>query len=181
MKIYTKTGDDGSTGLFSGTRVSKDSSYIDAYGTVDELNSWLGFCGAVSRDKEISEELVHIQNDLHVVCADLATPMESKAKIDRVKAERAKRLEGRIDEFEKELKPLTQFILAGGSELGARLHIARTVCRRAERLVVAHASKEKVNHEVVVYLNRLSDYLFVIARLANRRGQVEDILWDPKR
>lgn len=181
MKIYTKTGDDGTTGLFSGGRVPKNSSYIEAYGSVDELNSWLGLCGAASHDKEISAELLQIQNDLHTVCADLATPLDSKAKVERIKGDRAKRLEKKIDDFETELKPLTQFILAGGSELSARLHVARTVCRRAERRLMDHASKEKLNNEVLIYLNRLSDYLFVIARLANRRGQVEDILWDSKK
>jgi cob(I)alamin adenosyltransferase len=181
VKIYTKTGDNGTTGLFSGGRVSKNSSYIEAYGTVDELNAWIGFCIAASRDKEISEDLLRVQNELHGVCADLATPDSAKAKVERIKGEWAKRLESRIDALELELRPLTQFILAGGSELSARLHVARTVCRRAERLVVDHASKEKVNAEVVTYLNRLSDYLFVLARVANRRTQVEDVLWDPKK
>lgn len=177
MKIYTKTGDDGTTGLFSGKRVSKTSSYIEAYGTVDELNSWIGHCGAVSFDREISEDLIQIQNNLHVLCADLATPMEAKGKIERVNQLPAENLERRIDAMEQELRPLTQFILPGGGELASRLHIARTVCRRAERAVVAHAENEKVNHEVPVYLNRLSDYLFVLARVANKRAQIEDLLW----
>ncbi|MBN8554006.1 MAG: cob(I)yrinic acid a,c-diamide adenosyltransferase [Deltaproteobacteria bacterium] len=178
MKIYTKTGDDGTTGLFSGKRVPKTSSYIGAYGTVDELNSFVGFAAVVSKDSEISKELFQIQNDLHVLCSDLATPLDANAKIHRIESARTSRLENAIDLFEKELQPLKQFILAGGSELSARLHLARTVSRRAEREVLLHAEKEKINAEALIYLNRLSDYLFVLARLANHRAQISDVFWD---
>jgi cob(I)alamin adenosyltransferase len=178
MKIYTKTGDDGTTGLFSGKRVPKTSSYIAAYGTVDELNAFIGFCAAASKDPEISKELFQIQNDLHMVCADLATPLDANAKVHRVEPARAKRLESSIDNFEKELQPLKQFILAGGSELSARLHLARVTARRAEREVIAHGEGEKINAESIVYLNRLSDFLFVLARVANHRAKVSDVFWD---
>ena len=178
MKIYTKTGDDGTTGIFSGKRVSKNSSAIEAYGTVDELNAFIGFCAAVSEDMEISKELMQIQNDLHLVCADLATPLDAKVKIHRLENSRALRLEKSIDRFEKELQPLKQFILAGGSELASRLHLARTIARRAERRVITHAGLEKTNEEVIVYLNRLSDFLFVIARVANHRSKISDIFWN---
>ena len=183
MKIYTKTGDDGTTGLFSGGRVLKNSSYIEAYGTVDELNSWIGHCQAVCKDKEIATHLDQIQHDLHAVCADLATPIDAKAaaKIERVGEGRAEKLEGWIDSYEKELKPLTQFILAGGSELASRFHIARTVARRAERLAVAHSQLEKINFLTIVYINRLSDLLFVLARVANHRAGVADVTWDKTR
>lgn len=177
MKIYTKTGDDGTTGLFSGSRVPKSSSYVEAYGSVDEVNAWIGYCAASTKDKEFHRDLLAIQHDLHSVCADLATPLASKGKVLRIQADRANRLEKLVDHFEAELSPLTQFILAGGSELSARLHIARTVCRRAEREVIRHSEKEKMNSEVVIYLNRLSDLLFVMARAANRRAGLGDVLW----
>ncbi|MDB5037221.1 MAG: ATP/cobalamin adenosyltransferase [Bacteriovoracaceae bacterium] len=178
MKIYTKTGDDGTTGLFSGKRVSKSSSYIEAYGNVDELNSWIGYCLSGCKDKEFQKDLLLIQHDLHTVCADLATPIDSNGKISRVGPNRATHLEKLIDKFEIELSPLTRFILAGGTALSSQLHIARTVCRRAERSVYRHSEQEKVNHEVIVYLNRLSDLLFVMARVANHRAGVQDVFWD---
>jgi len=180
MKIYTKTGDDGTTGLFSGKRVSKTSSYIDAYGTVDEVNAFVGMALTSSADAEISKMLIQVQHDLHAVCADLATPADAaQAKhVERVEAKRSKQLEVWIDKMETELEPLKQFILAGGTELSSRLHVARTVCRRAERAVIAHAESEKANSETIIYLNRLSDFLFVLARLANRRAKRDDVLWD---
>ncbi len=178
MKIYTKTGDDGTTALFSGKRVSKSAAVIEAYGTVDELNSWIGYSAVVSKDAEISQLLSQIQHDLHVVCADLATPSDAKAKIERTSNERTQRLEKIIDKMDAELEPLKNFILAGGSELSGRLHIARTVARRAERLVISHASEASINSEIVIYINRLSDLLFVLARIANKRAGVSDIAWD---
>lgn len=178
MKIYTKTGDDGSTGLFSGKRVPKNSSYIEAYGTVDELNAWIGHCNSACSDEEISEKLIQIQNDLHTLCADLATPLDAKTgKVERLDEKRSQKMEPWIDAFENELKPLTQFILAGGTELASRFHIARTVARRAERLMVSHSQSEKVNPQTIVYMNRLSDLLFVMARVANHRAGVPDIFW----
>jgi cob(I)alamin adenosyltransferase len=178
MKIYTKTGDTGTTGLFSGARVSKSSSYVEAYGSVDELNAWIGYCVSHCKEKDLRSELLQIQHDLHVVCADLATPIDAKAKITRLNSEKTLRLEKRLDRHEEELSPLTQFILAGGSDLSAKLHIARTVCRRAEREVIRHSEREKANPEVAVFLNRLSDLLFVMARVANRRADLPDVIWE---
>jgi len=183
MKIYTKTGDLGSTSLFSGERVSKDSSYIEAYGTVDELNAFIGFAAAISQDKELLQIFKRIQNDLHSVCADLATPHDAKnaSKVERLSSDLAKHFEKLMDDFEKELPPLNQFILAGGTELASRLHLARTVARRAERTVIAHSQKEKLNSEIIIYLNRLSDLLFVLARIANKRAAIPDVFWQKKK
>ena len=181
MKIYTKTGDDGTTGLFSGKRVSKDSSYIETYGTVDELNAFIGHAMTVCEDKSLYDCLLQIQHDLHAVCADLATPLDANVKIERIADVRARRLETWIDDFEKELQPLRQFILAGGSELASRIHIARTIARRAEREAVAHAQQVDANAETIIYLNRLSDFLFVLARVANHRLKVQDVTWDKNR
>lgn len=178
MKIYTKTGDDGTTGLFSGTRVSKSSSYVEAYGSVDELNAFVGFAIAGCKDKEIERELLRIQHDLHALGADLATPLDAKVKIHRVDSSRSERLERFVDKLQTELKPITQFILAGGSELAARLHLCRTVCRRAERAVMRHCEAQSANPEILVYLNRLGDLLFVLARAANYRADVSDVYWD---
>jgi len=180
MKIYTKTGDDGSTGLFSGLRVAKDSSAIESYGTVNELNAWLGLVISASQDTELNSVLNQIQHDLHRLCADLATPLDAKTAAERMAPEQTKRLENWIDQFEKELSPLTQFILAGGSEQAARLHIARTISRRAERRLVSHSKLQEINENTLVYLNRLSDLLFVMARLANKRLSLSDRLWDKK-
>jgi len=181
MKIYTRTGDEGETGLFTGRRVLKNSSYLEAYGNVDELNSWIGLSLVSISQPTLRDQLLQIQHDLHVVCADLATPLDASAKIERVKSDRAERLEKLIDQMEKDLQPLTQFILAGGSEAAARLHIARTVCRRSERGIVAHFHQEKGNPEVVVYINRLSDYLFVAARWINAKSNFADVVWDKAR
>jgi len=177
LKIYTKTGDDGTTGLFSGKRIPKSSSYLSAYGTVDELNAVLGLAASVCSSDEIRNLLQQIQGDLHGIGADLATPKDSKNKVARTEEASVQHLEEAIDRFEKELSPLKQFILPGGSELAARLHFARTVARRAEREVFSHSEREEINQIVVKYLNRLSDLLFVMARVANRRGKVEDIPW----
>jgi cob(I)alamin adenosyltransferase len=180
MKIYTKTGDDGSTGLFSGRRVSKDSSYIDSYGTVDEVNSLIGWClvEAAHLDSPLREQLVQIQHDLHAVCADLATPLDASVSMKRVTEDRILRLEKWMDAAELDLKPLKNFILAGGDELAARLHIARTVARRAERITVTHAKAEEVNPLTIRYLNRLSDYLFMAARWANHHQGISDVEWN---
>ena len=177
MKIYTKTGDEGQTGLFSGKRVSKSSLQVDAYGEVDELNSWLGMVNSKIGFDDIRVELTRIQHDLHRVGADLATPLEGASKVDRMTGDRTLALEGLIDRFESELSPLTQFILPGGSTAAASLHIARCVCRRAERAVVRFQENLAVNAEVIRYLNRLSDLLFVLARVANHRTHTADVLW----
>lgn len=167
MRIYTRTGDQGETGLFGGKRVSKASLRIEAYGTVDELNSLLGLVAAEAKDAQIKTLLERIQNELHIVEAELANPSESAGP--RIQAQHVTALETQCDLLEAELPPLKRFILPGGSRLGAQLHLARTVARRAERRVVALATKEAVNPELIKYLNRLSDLLFLLARTANHR------------
>lgn len=181
MKIYTKTGDTGETGLFGGQRVNKSSSYVEAYGSADELNAWLGFLAEESKKAHLYEAVIQIQHDLHSLCADLATPFDKKTKIVRFSAEASKRLEAWIDEAQDKLPGLKNFILPGGSYLSSKFHIARTVCRRAEREVVRLSQEVKINLEVLKYLNRLSDLLFVYARLANKELGVADIDWDQSR
>ena len=178
MKIYTRTGDTGDTSLFDGTRVKKSDARVDAYGEVDELNAWLGLARASRVDPELDAELVHIQRDLFALGAQLADPADKIA--DRVtKAtlgdEDVVRLERLIDRLETELPPLRHFILAGGSPAGAALHVARTVCRRAERRMVS--LEPPVDAVLLRYVNRLSDLLFVLARVANHRGGVTEIAW----
>ncbi len=173
MKIYTKTGDRGETGLLGSGRVSKASPRIEAYGTVDELNAVLGLVAVeLADDPEMGKIVEHIQNDLHRVCADLASPDLADERIPRVKARHVEALEELCDRLEEELPPLRQFVLPGGARAAAGLHWARTVCRRAERRVVAlvESERDRVNPEVVRYLNRLSDLLFLLARRANLRA-----------
>lgn len=178
-KIYTKTGDDGHTGLFDGTRVLKADPRVAAYGDIDELNAWLGAVRAEGVDGQIGDEIEHIQRDLFAVGATLADPRHKiAARVTKalVTGEHVERLEGLIDQFEAELTPLTRFILAGGSRAGAALHIARTVCRRAERRIVA-LGDEGADPTVIVYVNRLSDLLFVMARVVNARAGVPETEW----
>ena len=179
MKIYTRTGDDGETGLFDGTRVSKSDPRVAAYGDVDELNAWLGFVRASTDDKDVKAMLESIQRDLFGLGARLADP--AKRIADRVTkaavtSQDAARLEQWIDRLELELAPLRRFILAGGASTGAALHVARTVCRRAERSIVALGA-DAVEPELVVYINRLSDLLFVMARAVNRRAGAPELEW----
>jgi cob(I)alamin adenosyltransferase len=182
MKIYTKTGDDGSTGVVSGRRVKKASSMIESYGTVDELNSFMGWCAVQALASDVlASHIDQIQNDLHVVAADLATPPDVQPKLGRTQASRVSRLEKWIDEFEQDLEPLRNFVLPGGSELASRLHIARTVARRCEREVLRLSEEQQVHSIVHVYLNRLSDYLFVAARWSNFKSKIPDRLWDQQK
>jgi cob(I)alamin adenosyltransferase len=178
LKIYTKTGDTGETSLFDNTRVSKSDARVDAYGEVDELNACLGAARAAGLDAELSAMLEEIQRELFAIGARLADPAHRIAarvsKADVVDAHVA-RLETIIDRLETGLPPLRRFILPGGSQGGSLLHLARTVCRRAERRVVALASS--VDPVVVIYLNRLSDLLFVMARAANHRSGVPETEW----
>ena len=181
MKIYTKTGDDGATGLFGGGRVQKDDPRVEAYGDVDELNAVLGLARAMEPMPRIDEILVPMQRDLFSIGALLATPdlekMEkhlSKASIDE---RRISDLERAIDQCEQELEPLKAFIIPGGSRKGAVLHVARTVCRRAERRVVHLQRDVEIPGLVVIYLNRLSDLLFMLARLANVRSGAGEVTW----
>jgi cob(I)alamin adenosyltransferase len=179
MKIYTKKGDSGETSLFGGKRVSKSSKRIEVYGTVDELNSVVGVAlshGVVSRAKEL---LNKIQIQLFVLGSDLATPPSKKVKIDRIGASEVKFLESAIDELEESLEPLTSFILPGGSPSGATLHVARTVCRRAERLAVDCSKTDEISDSAIKYLNRLSDFLFVLARFQNKKTGNDETKWLP--
>ena len=180
-RIYTKTGDGGDTGLGDGTRVAKDHARVEAYGQVDELNAVLGLLAAYCPDAPDSALLRAIQNDLFDVGGDLCVPAadgEQPGASLRVTAAQAERLEAAIDRHNDHLQPLRSFILPGGTPAAAWLHLARTVCRRAERAVVTLAKADAVNPQVVVYLNRLSDYLFVVARVANDGG-TGDVLWVP--
>lgn len=176
MKIYTKTGDDGTTGLWGGLRVSKDSVRVQAYGTVDECNAILGLVRAAGLSAGLDAVIARIQSELFVVGADLATPGEA-AMIPRIAEADVTQLEQDIDALEAELEPLRQFILPGGNPAAAHLHQARTVCRRAERWVVSLAHLEPINPQVLHYLNRLADLLFVAARAANHQAGVPDIPW----
>jgi cob(I)alamin adenosyltransferase len=181
VKIYTKTGDDGTTGLFGGARVPKSSPRVDAYGTVDELNAAIGVARAAKLDAAIDGVLAHVQVDLFTLGAELATVpgKEDKLKMRLLDADDAARLERAIDQAEAKLPPLTNFVLPGGSPGAAGLHFARTVCRRAERLVLG-LSDSPARREIVIYLNRLSDLLFVLARRANAEAGVADVLWAPR-
>lgn len=181
MKIYTKTGDDGNTGLFGGGRVEKDHPRVEAYGDVDELNAALGMARAVELMPRIDEVLVPIQRDLFSIGALLATPNRekmheqlSKARIDD---ERIAELERAIDLCERELPPLRAFIIPGGTPKAGALHVARTVCRRAERRVVTLSRDVELPELVVIYLNRLSDLLFMLARVANVRAGAGEVTW----
>lgn len=177
--IYTKTGDKGETGLFDGTRVSKADARVAAYGEVDEVNAWLGLVRAHALDRDLDDMLDRIQRDLFALGARLADPRRKIAKrVDKADLgdEDVTRLEQWIDGLERELPELRRFILAGGRPAGALLHLTRTVCRRAERHVVG-LGEGAVDAIVVIYLNRLSDLLFVMARAANRRAGAEEKVW----
>jgi len=179
MKIYTKTGDKGDTRLFDGSKVRKSNERVEAYGDVDELNSFIGAAASFLKDAGLASMLAEVQKDLFSVGAQLADPgskHQGRTKF-QIPAERIAALENAIDSFETELKPLRQFILAGGGNGGALLHVARTVCRRAERRVVSLSEKVELSPSVIEYLNRLSDFLFVMARVVNHREGKEEILW----
>lgn len=181
MKIYTKKGDQGNTSLFGGTRVPKSSARIDAYGTVDELNTVVGLAASYSLSDEGVEWVRKVQENLFVLGADLATPPSSKTRINRIDEEAITFLEQAIDRMQEELTPLKNFILPGGSPQGATLHMARTVCRRAERATVACGETEEISDLTVKYLNRLSDFLFVLARYENKHAGTREEVWKPKR
>jgi len=181
MKIYTKTGDEGMTGLFGGGRVSKDHARVEAYGDVDELNAFLGLARAAELMPQIDEVLVAVQRDLFSIGALLATPDPGKMQQHLTKArigdDRIAELEHAIDACDRELEPLKAFILPGGTNKAAALHVARTVCRRAERRVIHLQREVEIPQIVVVYLNRLSDLLFTLARLANVRAGAGEVTW----
>lgn len=183
MKIYTRTGDDGTTGLFGGGRVRKDDLRVEAYGTADELNAVLGTVRAAGVDAEVDGLVARLQKELFVLGAELATnPKHTRHKgpgVDQVDEASIQAMEDTIDRFETELPPLTSFILPGGGAAGAALHQARVVCRRAERRVITLAHSEPVRAQVVHYLNRLADLLFVTARLVNHRAHQPETKWLP--
>lgn len=176
VKIYTKTGDDGSTGLIGNKRVSKSSHRIVAYGAVDETNSAVGLALSSNLDNDIHDLLVRIQNDLFVVGADLANP-DLKNTSNRVTQDMVKFIEVNIDRLEKELSPITYFILPGGDAVASQIHIARSIARRAETQIVYLAEKEQINKICQIYINRLSDLLFVVARVINKRKMINDTAW----
>ena len=176
MKIYTKTGDDGKTSLFDNSRVWKSNERIISYGAVDELNSALGIAISMDIDHQIKEILLRIQNDLFIVGSDLANPDMSNTNI-RTDENMVLSIEKDIDRFESELSQLSSFILPGGTLLSSILHLSRTIARRAETHVTALSQKEEINKIAIVYLNRLSDLLFVLARVLNKRKNIDDIVW----
>jgi cob(I)alamin adenosyltransferase len=179
VKIYTRTGDGGDTGLFDGTRVSKNHPRVAAYGDVDELNAWLGFTRASTSDPDLAAMLDHIQRDLFALGARLADPahrIAERVTKAAVSQDDIARLERWIDQLESELPPLRRFILPGGSPGAAAIHVARTICRRAERAIVS-LGPDAVEPQVLIYINRLSDLLFVMGRAANRRSGVPEAEW----
>lgn len=177
-KIYTKTGDDGTTGLVNGPRRSKADLRVEAYGTVDEANAAIGIA-RLETSGELDAMLDRIQNDLFDLGSDLASPQDdSKHPSLRIVENQTKRLEAEIDKLNGTLSPLTSFVLPAGSKASSYLHLARTIARRAERAIVALSNHEKVGKDAVMYINRLSDFLFVAARYANNGGK-DDVLWVP--
>jgi cob(I)alamin adenosyltransferase len=187
MKIYTRTGDDGETGLFGGDRVPKSDLRVAAYGTVDEANAVLGVARAALRraatiDEALDREIGALQSALFDLGADLATPLDAKARtvVRAIDADDVTALEGRIDALDAELEPLTSFVLPGGEEGAAALHQARAVVRRAERDTVALAETAAINPHALRYLNRLSDLLFTLARVVNARAGRPDVPWGPR-
>ncbi|TVQ64578.1 MAG: cob(I)yrinic acid a,c-diamide adenosyltransferase [Balneolaceae bacterium] len=180
MKIYTKRGDQGTTSLFGGTSIEKSHTRLHAYGTVDELNSVIGMALTNRLSSRGSEILIEIQKQLFVVGADLATLPSKKTKIERVGQAEIEQIESWIDELDEQLPQLTSFILPGGSASGASLHLARTVCRRAERYSVQLMREEGISEDSLIYLNRLSDFLFVLARFENLQSGSAEIKWLPR-
>ena len=175
-KIYTKTGDDGSTGLIGNKRVSKSNLRIIAYGAVDEINSALGVVLSLNPDKDIRDLLVKIQNDLFILGADLANS-DLKNTSNRITQDMVHFLEEQIDRLEKELSSITYFILPGGDPVASQVHLARAISRRAETCVVSLSEKDQINKTGQIYINRLSDLLFVIARVINKRKMIKDTAW----
>ena len=177
MKIYTKTGDRGTTSLFGGERVPKHSIRVMSIGHIDELNALLGLALAELIDKKAAELIVRVQRELFVLGADLATPFDVKVKVPRVTKGLITRLEKDIDRSSLALPKLKNFILPGGDMAGSTLHLARAVCRRAERAIVTLADEEKINQYNLMYINRLSDWLFVLARYVNKLDGVPEKIW----
>ncbi len=181
MKIYTRGGDDGSTGLYGGARVSKANLRVEAYGAIDELNAMLGWVGAVKTSENVSAVLAEAQDTCFRLGAWLASQAGKDPGVPAVADEDVEGLEAAVDAMEAQLDPLKTFVLPGGSEAASRLHIARTVCRRAERRLVALGKAEEVETVFIKWVNRLSDLLFVQARWENRRAGIADVPWSPRR
>jgi cob(I)alamin adenosyltransferase len=182
-KLYTRHGDKGETSLFGGERVPKDSLRVEAYGQLDHLSATIGLLVVSLSDDEIAGELRQVQNDLFDLGAELATPPDSRLeyKLPQLIGEQDwRRLEGLLDAYDAQVPPLRTFVLPGGHETAARAHLARTTCRTAERAVVRLAHEEEVRADVLTYLNRLSDFLFVCARLLNHRAGVDEVTWQPR-
>jgi cob(I)alamin adenosyltransferase len=181
-KIYTRTGDDGTTALGGGQRIAKDALRIETFGTVDELNAQIGVAIAAGLEASLAAELTRVQHELFHLGSDLCILETDKAKrpVPTIESRHVLALEATMDRMTERLGPLTNFILPGGSIGAANLHVARTVCRRAERLAVALARDEAVGPSVIAYLNRLSDGLFVMARWENRHRGVDDVTWDSR-
>jgi len=173
MPIYTRTGDTGSTSLFGGKRVLKCEELVDVYGSIDELNSWVGFIVSEIKIEHLKKLLLEIQSDLFTIGGNLAG---GKTDLSILKT-RVPKMEAEIDAMDKELPELTNFILPGGSKESAKIHIARSVCRRVERQTVALAQKKNIDVLIIKYLNRLSDLLFTVARYINRKSKIKDVVW----
>ena len=178
MKIYTKTGDEGDTGLYGGERVPKSHRRIEAYGTIDDLNSVIGIVISELAGGELVPVLQAIQNNLFSIGSDLSAPYSVKnMNVKRIELALAGELEKVIDRYEEKLEEIRNFILPGGSKTASFLHLARTVCRRAERKVVELSSTTEINKNIIVYLNRLSDLFFVLARFENKAADIPDVIW----
>ena len=179
MKIYTKTGDDGTTGLFNGTRLPKTDLRIETYGTVDELNSVVGLAVVSDLPEELKNDLEEINKILFILGSDLATPMDTDSKVEppRISQIHIEKLEELIDSYTEKLPKLNNFILPGGTKASAQLHVARAVCRRAERKAAALSEKENIGGYALIFLNSLSDYLFTAARMANFLAGEADVIW----
>jgi len=180
MRIYTRTGDDGTTGFLGNRRVSKDDQRIEAYGTIDELNSVLGVARAHGMDRQLADLVARLQDELLALGSALADPLPDGPFHNAITDAHVTALEEAIDRLEAELSPLRQFILPGGALAAGQIHLARTVCRRAERSVIrlSHVDGEHVPKTLIVYLNRLSDLLFVLARVLNHRAGIADVVWN---
>lgn len=177
MKIYTKTGDSGQTGLLGGDRIEKDSARIESIGAIDELNAYIGVCIATCPLPEIAAQLTRVQNQLFDLGSELACPPGGKFELVSITTTQIELLESEIDSMDQELPPLKNFILPGGSEFAAHLHFARTLCRRAERQLLALHRINSLRSELIIYVNRLSDWMFCLARLANLRLGTAEQLW----
>jgi len=176
VKIYTKTGDDGTTGLIGGKRIKKSNPRITAYGAIDELNAAIGIILASKLDSDIRKLLIQIQNNLFIVGADLANP-DLTNNSNRVTTDMTTFLEVQIDKLENDLPSITYFILPGGNLVASQVHLARAICRRAEVKIVELSGIDKINKNCQIYINRLSDLLFVVARTINKRKKIKDIAW----